>query len=68
MRDNRNKHLGLEIPPEVHHKLHYIARYEGRSANAQVLWLIRRCIREFEQTEGEIPPPESENTTPPNAG
>ena len=69
MRNKNNKHLGLEIPPELHYKLHYIARYEGRSANAQVLWLIRRCIRDFEQTEGEIqlPDPEKSNT-PPSAG
>lgn len=68
MRDKRNKHLGLEIPPELHYKLHYIARYEGRSANAQVLWLIRRCIRDFEQTEGEIPLPVPDEKTPPSAG
>lgn len=31
MRDKNNKHLGLEIPPEIHYKLHYIAKYEGRN-------------------------------------
>lgn len=54
MRDKNNKHLGLEIPPEVHYKLHYIAKYEGRSANGQVMYLLQKCIREFEKAEGVI--------------
>lgn len=54
MRNKKNKHLGIEIDPELHYKLHYISKYEGRSANGQILYLIRKCIREFEKTEGEI--------------
>ncbi len=55
MRNKKNKHLGLEIDPQLHQKLHYIAKYEGRSANGQVLYLIRQCIRDFESKEGPIP-------------
>ncbi|MBQ8174175.1 MAG: hypothetical protein IJ009_02105 [Clostridia bacterium] len=54
MRNKENKHLGIEIDPELHHKLHYLAKYEGRSANAQILYLIRKAIREFEKAEGTI--------------
>lgn len=54
MRNKKNKHLGIEIEPELHYKLHYIARYEGRSGNGQILYLIRQCIREFEDKEGPI--------------
>lgn len=54
MRNKNNKHLGIEIDPELHFKLHYISKYEGRSANGQILYLIRKCIREFEESEGEI--------------
>lgn len=54
MRNKENKHLGIEIDPELHFKLHYIAKYEGRSANGQILYLIRRCIKEFEKENGEI--------------
>lgn len=54
MRNKNNKHLGIEIDPELHYKLHYISKYEGRSANGQILYLIRKCIREFEAAEGEI--------------
>lgn len=60
MRNKNNKHLGIEVDPELHHKIRYIARYEGRSINGQVLYLIRQCIKEFEQREGEIPPERKE--------
>jgi len=54
MRNKENKHLGIEVDPELHRKLHYISKYEGRSANSQILYLIRQCIREFEEKHGEI--------------
>lgn len=55
MRNKNNKHLGIEIEPGLHYKLHYIAKYEGRSGNGQILHLVRQCIREFENKNGEIP-------------
>ena len=58
MRNKKNKHLGIEIDPSLHYKLHYISDYEGRSANGQILYLIRKCIREFEAAEGEITVPQ----------
>ena len=58
MRNKTNKHLGIEIDPVLHYKLHYIAKYEGRSGNGQVLHLIRQCIRDFESKQGEISLPE----------
>lgn len=54
MRNKNNKHLGIEVDPELHRKLHYIAKYEGRSANGQILYLIRRYIQEFEKEHGKI--------------
>ncbi|MBQ2972584.1 MAG: hypothetical protein IJE16_08590 [Ruminococcus sp.] len=54
MRNKNNKHLGIEVDPQLHYKLHYISKYEGRSANGQILYLIRRNIKEFEKEEGEI--------------
>lgn len=54
MRNKNNNHLGIEIDPELHYKLHYISKYEGRSANGQILYLIRKCIKEFEVQEGRI--------------
>lgn len=54
MRNKNNKHLGIEIDPALHHKLRYIADYEGRSINRQVLYLIRQCIQSYEQDHGVI--------------
>lgn len=57
MRNKKNKHLGIEVDSELHYKLHYISDYYGRSANGQILYLIRQAIREFEKAEGKIPAP-----------
>ena len=54
MRNKENKHLGLEINKELHYKLHYIAKYEGRSGNGQILYLLRQYISKFEKENGEI--------------
>ena len=50
----KDKHLGLRINSELHYKLHYISKYEGRSANGQILFLIRKCVTEFEEKHGKI--------------
>lgn len=62
MRNKVNKHLGIEIDPELHYKLHYISKYYGRSANGQILYLIRQAIKDFEKVESKIeyPPKSSE--------
>ena len=59
MRNKQNKHLGIEIPPELHYKLHYISKYYGRSANGEILYLIRQAIKEFETAEGVIELPQT---------
>ena len=46
--------LTIRIEDKLLDKLHVIADYEGRSANSQVLILIRDCIREYEKENGEI--------------
>ena len=60
MRNKNNKHLGIEIDPELHYKLHYLAKYEGRSANQQILYLIRQAIKAFEEKEGAIELPQKD--------
>ena len=62
MRNKKNKHLGIEIDPELHYKLHYVSRYEGRSGNGQILYLIRKCIKDFENENGEIEYSESSSS------
>ena len=44
MRNKNNKHLGIEIDPELHYKLHYISKYYGRSANGEILFLIYNLL------------------------
>ena len=60
MRNKNNKHLGIEIDPELHYKLKYLAEYEGRSMNGQILHLIRQAIREFEKSDGIIEIPQDD--------
>lgn len=50
----KDKHLAMMVDREVHYKLHYIAKYEGRSANGQVLYLLNQCIIKFEAENGKI--------------
>ena len=47
-------HVSIKFDRELHHKLHYISKYEGRSANGQILYLIRQCAMQFEEQHGKI--------------
>ena len=44
----------LRIPKTLLDKIGYIAEYEGRSVNSQVLVLIRDHIKSFEDANGAI--------------
>ncbi len=48
------KNLTIRIDETMLDKLHYVADYEGRSANGQVTVLIRDCIEAYEAKHGEI--------------
>ena len=48
------KSLSIRIDEEMLNKLHVVADYEGRSANSQILILIRDCIKKYEAENGEI--------------
>ena len=48
------KSLSIRIEQEMLDKLHIVADYEGRSANSQILILIRDCIEKYEEKHGEI--------------
>ena len=47
--------IGIRVAPDVHRKLRYIAKYEGRTINGQAYYLILSCIRQFEKEHGPIP-------------
>ena len=48
------KSLSIRIDDKMLNKLHVIADYEQRSANSEILVLIRNAIEEFEAKHGEI--------------
>ena len=48
------KSLSIRIEEEQLNKLHIFADYEGRSANSEILILIRDAIEEFEKSHGKI--------------
>lgn len=47
------KSVSIRIPEPLLKELHYIANYEGRSVNSQVLYLIRQAVAEFKEEHGE---------------
>ena len=60
------KSLSIRIDDKLLDKLHVVADYEGRSANSQILILIRDCVNRFEAEHGAIGEqagPDGEGTT-----
>lgn len=48
------KHLGLRIDEVLLKKFHYLSKYYGRSANSQLIFLIKNAVAKFEQQYGII--------------
>ena len=48
------KSVSIRIEEEMLNKIAYIADYEGRSVNSQVLVLVRENIKAFESVNGPI--------------
>lgn len=48
------KSLSIRIDEEMLDKLHVVADYEGRSANKQIITLIRMLIEQYEEKHGTI--------------
>lgn len=44
----------LRVNRVLFKKFRYIAEAEGRSANKEIVQFIKRCVREFEEENGEI--------------
>ena len=49
------KNMTIRIDEKLLHKLHILADYEGRSANGEILVLIRQAVEKYEEKHGEIP-------------
>ena len=48
------KSLSIRIDSAMLDKLHVLADYEGRSANSQILILIRQALEAYEAKHGSI--------------
>ena len=48
------RNFTLRIDDELLAKFHYVSRYSGRSANSQLLMMVRKIVEQFEQTTGGI--------------
>jgi hypothetical protein len=53
--DHNTQRYTLRIEASLLEKIHYIAKYEGRSANKEIEQMIKRRIASFEKENGEIP-------------
>ncbi len=54
MKKTDTKSVSIRIPTEILPNIRYISDYEGRSLNSQVVYLIRKCISDFENEHGKI--------------
>ena len=48
------KWLSIRIDKNLLDKLHVVADYEGRSANSEILILIRNAVESYEARHGKI--------------
>lgn len=55
------KNVAFKQDIVTHDKIYYIAKYEGRTLNGQIQYLIQKCIREFEKENGTITVEDLEN-------
>ncbi len=56
----KEKHLNLRIDSELLKKFRVAASYEGRSANSQLLIMVRDFVAEYEHKHGAITFPDVE--------
>ena len=48
------KSVSIRIEEEMLKKIGYVAEYEGRSGSGQIMYLIRKCIADYEREHGAI--------------
>lgn len=54
MNKDNEKHFGLRVDAATLAKFRYVCGYEGRSANVQLIQLMRRFISDYEKEHGPI--------------
>lgn len=51
---NGKIHFSIRIDEGLHNKVRYVASYDGRSMSGQILYLIQKCVRDYEKEHGPI--------------
>ena len=60
MKNPDMQQFGLRVERELFQKFRYVADYEGRSANRDLVQYIKRKVRKFEQENDPIILPEND--------
>ena len=47
-------HLSIRMNTDLHDRFRFVAGAEGRTMSGQILYLIQKCVREFEKEQGSI--------------
>lgn len=47
-------HLSIRMDTNLHDRFRFVAGAEGRTMSGQILYLIQKCIRDFEKEHGPI--------------
>jgi len=50
----KQKHISIRIDEVTLKKFHHVAKYDDRSASGQIMYLINKSIRDFEESHGHI--------------
>lgn len=46
---------GIRFEPELLYKIAFVAKFNKRSLNAQLEYLAQQCVKDYEDTNGQIP-------------
>lgn len=47
-------HLSIRMDSRLHDKFRYVAGAEGRTMSGQIMYLIQKCVRDYEKEHGAI--------------
>ncbi len=48
-------HLSIRMDSRLHNRFRYVAGAEGLTMSGQIMYLIKKCVREYEKANGPIP-------------
>lgn len=52
--DKDKTHLSIRMNTNLHDRFRFVAGAEGRTMSGQILYLIQKCVRDFEKEHGPI--------------